>query len=176
LLRVKTLLTPERWAHTVRVAVMCAKNASRAGLSERQAITMAALHDCAKYLAADSPYLTGFDAPDVPPPVLHQYSSAYVARKSFGIDDRVLLDAIECHTTGRENMTDADALLFLCDMLEAGRTFDGVNELRALFKEDLRECLYRALSHQIEYLKTTGAPIDGQTLKAYNYIKDKRRD
>lgn len=172
LLKVKNLLTPERWAHSVRVAVMCAKNASRAGLSERQAITMAALHDCAKYLEADSPYLAGFNAPDVPAPVLHQYTSAYVAEHTFGVDDRLLLDAVACHTTGRENMTDADALLYLCDMLEDGRTFEGADGLRKIFKDDLRGCLKAALGHQIAYLQATGKPIDGQTLRAYNYIKN----
>ena len=168
------LLTPERRAHTVRVAVMCAKNAARANLTESQAVTMAALHDVAKYLESDSPLLDGFTPPaNVPPPVLHQYSSAYVAEKHFGVTDKTVLGAIACHTTGKENMNDADALLYLCDMLEEGRKFEGVETLRKIFKRDLRECLFAALSHQIEYLSSTGAPVDEQTARAYNYIKDK---
>ena len=59
-------------------------------------------------------------------------------------------------------------------MLEEGRKFDGVETLRKIFKRDLRECLYAALSHQIEYLNSTGAPVDEQTARAYNYIKDKK--
>ena len=173
----KRLEKPSRWAHTVRVAVMCAKNAMRAGISERQAITMAALHDCAKNLPADSDLLKGFTCPDgTPDPVVHQYSGAYLAEKFFGVTDGVVLSAIKCHATGKENMSDADALLYLCDMLEEGRNFDGVEELRKIFKRDLRECLYEALRRQVEYLKSSGAPIDGGTLRAYNYIKDKRND
>lgn len=169
--KAKELEKPERWAHTVRVAVTCAKNAARAHLTEEQAITMAALHDCAKNLPADSPYLAGFTPPaDAQKPILHQFSGRYVAEHVFGVKDKILLDAIECHATGRENMTDADALLFLCDLLEEGRSFDGVDSLRALFKQDLRLCLKEALRRQIEYLKTTGAPIDGRTQMAYNYI------
>ncbi|MCM1438372.1 MAG: nicotinate (nicotinamide) nucleotide adenylyltransferase [Roseburia sp.] len=172
---VKKLLKPERWAHTVRVAVLCAKNAARANLSERQAITMAALHDCAKDLPEDSPLLKGFTSPEnAPPPVIHQYAGAFVAENYFGVTDKVILSAIACHTTGKENMSDADALLYLCDMLEEGRKFDGVNNLREIFKRDLRECLQAALFHQLEYLKSTGAPLDGETVKAYNYIKDKK--
>lgn len=171
----KRLLTPERSAHTMRVAVMCAKNAARANLTERQAITMAALHDCGKYLPPDSPLLKGFTPPDdVPPPVLHQYTGAYVAEKAFGVTDETVLSAISCHTTGKENMSGADTLLYLCDMLEEGRRFEGAEELRAIFKCDLNECLFAALSHQIEYLKSTGEPIDGQTALAYKYIKDKK--
>lgn len=171
--RVKDMLTPERWAHTVRVALMCAKNASRAGIDEKQAITMAALHDCAKYLPADSPLLCGFQPPDVPPPVLHQFSGAYVAEHTFGLRDATCLDAIRYHTTGRENMTEAGMLLFLCDMLEEGRSFNGVEELRALFKRDLRLCFKEALGQQIDYLKTTGGKIDPLTQKAYDFIKEK---
>ncbi len=174
---VKKLLKPERWAHTVRVAVLCAKNAARAHLTEEQAITMAALHDCAKNLPENSPLLNGFVPPrEVPAPVMHQYTSEFVARTHFKVTDEIVLSAIACHTTGKENMTDADALLFLCDMLEEGRKFEGAEKLRELFRRDLRECLFAALSQQIEHLKGTGAPLDGETLRAYNYIKDKKHE
>ena len=170
---VKSLLKTERWEHTVRVATLCAKNAARADLTESEAITMGALHDCAKNLPMDSPLLKGFTPPsNVAPPVMHQLTGAYIAEKHFGVTDRKLLDAIACHTTGRENMTDADALLFLADLLEEGRNFDGVDELRELFKRDLRACLKEALKRQVSYLESTGALIDERTLKAYNCIKD----
>ena len=171
---VKSLLKPERWAHTVRVAVTCAKNAARVNLSEKQAIIMAALHDCAKNLPVDSPFLYGYKGENyAPPPVVHQYTSAYVAEKFFGVKDKLILDAIACHTTGRENMTGADKLLYLSDMLEEGRTFDGAEDLRKIFKEDLDECLKAALCHQIRYLQSTGGEIDPQTERAYKYVTEK---
>lgn len=174
LIKVKHMLKEERWAHTVRVAVLCAKYAAKANLTESRAVTMGALHDCAKNLPDDSPYLKGFTPPEgTPPPVVHQYSGAYVAKNVFGITDQVILSAIACHTTGKENMSDADALLFLADMLEEGRKFDGIDGLRALLKQNLQACLKAALCHQVEYLNSTGQPIDKTTLKAYNYIKDK---
>ncbi len=97
-----------------------------------------------------------------------------MAEKKSKVTDQTIFSAIACHTTGKENMSAADALLYLCDMLEEGRKFDGVEALRKIFKRDLRECLFAALSHQIEYLKSTDKPIDGETQKAYNYIKDKK--
>lgn len=174
LLPVREMLTKSRWEHTLRVAVMCAENASRVGLEEGRAITMAALHDCAKYLGADSPYLEGFRYPQgVPDPVMHQYTGAYVAERTFGIKDPLILDAIKYHTTGRENMTDAGMLLYLCDMLEEGRTFDGVGYLRKLFRQDLRLCFKEALRRQIEYLQSGGAPVDQLTLRAYESVAQK---
>ena len=174
---VKQFLKPERWQHTLRVAVMCAKYSSRAGISEEQAITMAALHDVAKYMTPGKGYLKDFTCPEgVPEPVVHQYSGAYIAEKVFGVKDNIILDAIACHTSGRENMTKADALLYLSDMLEEGRKFDGVDELRKIFKEDLFKCLYAALKQQVDYFEGTGKPVYGLTLKAYQSIKEKTND
>jgi nicotinate-nucleotide adenylyltransferase len=176
LLKVKDFITESRWKHTVGVALMCAENCDRAHLTEREAITMAALHDVAKYLKNDSPYLKGFTIDeDVPEPVVHQFSGAYVAGNYFKIKDERLLNAIKYHTSGRENMTEAEALLFLCDMLEEGRNFDGVEELREAFKGDLYDCLYLALERQVQYLNTTNKPVYSLTERAYNYLKEKRK-
>ena len=168
---VRELLSSERLAHTVRVCLMCAANAARANLTEGEAITLGALHDCAKCLPKDSPLLSGFTPPEnAAPPVIHQFSGAYVAENHFGVTDIKLLNAISCHTTGRENMTDADALLFLCDLLEEGRSFDGVEELRELFEADMCACLKAALKMQLSHLESTGAQIDERTVKAYNWL------
>jgi nicotinate-nucleotide adenylyltransferase len=176
LVEVKDFMTASRWKHTLGVAVLCAENCDRGELNEREAITMAALHDVAKYLKADSPYLKGFTVDgSVPEPVIHQFSGAYVAGKHFGVKDERLLNAIRYHTSGRENMTKAEALLFLADMLEEGRDFDGVGILRKTFEGDLYECLYLALEHQVKYLYTTNKPVYYLTERAYNYLKEKRK-
>lgn len=171
---VRDMLTPNRWAHTVRVAIYCAENASRVGLEEERAIRMALFHDCAKCLPDNSPYLADFVPPKgVSSVVLHQYSGAYVAKRFLGENDDLVLDAIKYHTTGKENMTDAGILLYLCDMLESGRNFDGVDYLRGLFKQDLYVCFKEALYHQLNYLRGQNAPIDALTQSAYDWIKNK---
>lgn len=171
---VREMLTRSRWEHTLRVAVMCAENASRIGLEEGNAIIMAALHDCAKCLDMASPYLSGFTCPEgTASPVIHQYSGAYVAEHTFKIDNPLILDAIKYHTTGRANMTDAGILLYLCDMLEEGRNFDGVDYLRGIFKEDLHICFKEALAHQLSYLQSSRENIDGLTLSAYEWINNR---
>ncbi len=168
---VKSLMSEKRWAHTVGVAIICAENAARVGLSEEQAITMAALHDSAKYLDLSHPYLRGFVCPQgVPEPVVHQYAGAYVAEHIFGITDKTILGAIACHTSGKADMSPAEKLLFLADVLEESRTFEGVEELRNMFKDDIDKCLKEQLKRQIKYLESTGAPIFGQTKEAYDFL------
>lgn len=169
---VKSLLTPERWKHTVNVAVTAAENARRFGVGERDAVVAAALHDCAKYLGEDSPLLRGFKLPsDVPPPVAHQFAGAFVAEKVFGIKDESILNAVRYHTSGRENMSGIEKLIYLSDLLEEDRKFSGVNDLRKIFAEDPDGCLLSALGRQIEYLKSQNKPVYPLTLRAYEYLK-----
>ena len=177
LAKVKNYLTPERFNHTLGVAQTAVRNCCLAGVDELTALTAAALHDCAKYLNKDSKELQGFDFPaDVPPPVVHQFSGAYVAQHTFGITDEAILNAIKYHTSGRPNMTDLEKLIFLSDMLEPSRTFKGVQTLRKIFKEDLNACMLAALAVQLEYLKSTGGEIYPLTQKAYEYFKGLKND
>lgn len=170
---VKKYLTEERWRHTVRVACLAAEYSRAANVFEFDAIVAAALHDCAKYLPPTAEELKGFAPPkNVPEPVMHQYSGAYVAANTFGIKDEYIINAIRYHCSGRENMSDLEKLIFLADLLEEGRTFNGVADLREKLKCGLDKCLIAALGHQLNYLKSTGAPVYPLTQRAYNYLKE----
>lgn len=170
---VKKYLTLPRWQHTVRVAVAAAEHRPKAFVTEYEAVTAAALHDCAKYLGREAEELKGFIFPEnVPQPVLHQYSGAYVAEHIFGIKDENILNAVRYHASGRENMSPLEKLVYLADLLEEGRDFDGVERLRTLFDKDLDGCLLAAFEHQIKYLNSTGAPVYPLTARAYKYLKE----
>ncbi len=170
---VKKMLTEERWRHTVNVAVFAAENAPKFKVFEYDAIVAAALHDCAKYAEACAPCLSGFIPPEnVPPPVMHQYAGAYVAEHTFGITDKAILNAVRYHTSGRENMSNIEKLIYLADLLEKDRAFGGVEELRELFKKDADKCLLAALEHQIKYLESQKKPVYPLTGRAYEYLKE----
>lgn len=170
---VKKLLSEERWQHTVRVAETACGHAKSLKIFEEDALIAAAVHDCAKYLGKDAEELKGFVCPEnVPPPVVHQYSGAYVAEHTFGIKDKNILNAVRYHTSGRENMSDLEKLVFLSDLLESGRDFKGVEDLRKLFGGDINICLKEALKRQLEYLESTGAPVYPLTRRAYKFMED----
>lgn len=173
---VKKYLTEARYAHTLRVVKLALQNAKRLNLDEKSVITAAILHDCAKYIKGGKE-LEGFEFPqNVPPPVMHQYTGAYVAEHTFNIKDENILNAIKYHTSGRADMTPLEKLIFLADMLEEGRNFSGGEELRKLFYEDINKCLFSALKHQINYLKSQNAEIYPLTLQAYQFLKEKGYD
>lgn len=170
---VKKYLTEERWRHSVGVAIMAAQNCKRVRECEIDAITAGALHDCAKYLGKDAPELNGFICPPkVPAPVVHQYSGAYLAEHTFGVQDERVLNAIRYHTSGRENMSGLEKLIFLADLLEENRDYDGVESLRKIFARDIDECLLVSLERQLKRLNSLGNPIYPLTQRAYEYIKE----
>ncbi len=164
-------LKPARRKHTVRVALLAAELARKNGVSEQKIVQAAAMHDAAKNLPLTAPELAGFAPPaDTPAPVVHQYAGAYLAEHVLGVQDEEVLGAIRYHTTGKPNMSVAEKIVFLADMLEAGRDFPQVKKLRAcLAEKSLDECMYRCLKHQVRYLKKGKGELCPLTLQAYEY-------
>lgn len=170
-----SLLTEERKAHSLRVAYMAAKRAPSLGVSERKAIEAALFHDCAKYLPNNHEFLQGYLVNErVPAPVVHQFTGEYLARTRFHITDEDVLNSIAYHTSGRANMSALERLIFLADMLESARDFEGVTELRELFwdtSDDLTKCMAVALSKSLEFLQKKGGEIYALTAQAEEYYK-----
>lgn len=169
-----------RVQHSLRVAELAASRANRLKLPECKAVEAALFHDCAKNLAADSPCLQGFEMPsawgEVPAAVAHQFQGAYVAQ-GLGVTDEDVLNAVRYHTSARPNMSELEKLIFLADMLEEERAYDGVDELRRLFwkGDSLDECLEEALFQTLEFLKTKGGAVYALTQEAYNFYANKSK-
>ncbi len=169
---------PSRKAHSIRVALVAAKRASELKLDEKKAITAALFHDCAKNLPPEHPFLQGFTPPsdwgEVPESVLHQFSGAYVAEREFGVTDGEILDAVRYHTSGKPQMTELGKLIFLADMVEEERCYDGVEKIRlAFYTKPLDETLMLALKETVKFLQKKGAEIYPLTLSALKYLEEK---
>lgn len=132
---VKNSLTEKRLRHTANVMTLSQKYAKRLDEDEKRATISALLHDVAKYKDASCYpdfYLDHF----VPQPVVHQYLGAYIAKTELGIKDEDVLNAIRYHTSARRNMSKLEKIVFLADLLEEDRVFDGVDEIRKAVEAD----------------------------------------
>lgn len=173
---------PQRQEHSIRVAELAASRAVGLRIPERKAVAAALFHDCGKNVPLDSPLLKGFEKREewgeIPIPVLHQYTGAYLAENVFGAQDEEILDAIRYHTSARPNMGELEKLIFLADMLEEERSYEGVEILRKLFwkKEGLDECLEEALFQTLEFLKQKGGEAYPLTRQAYTYYKNQKTE
>lgn len=137
----------------------------------------AILHDCAKY--NEDKYLKLFAANISSETinyksVLHSFLGAEVAKKVYNIDNEQVLDAIRYHTTGKENMSELEKIIYLADAIEPERSYPGVDELRDLAKKDIDQAVLSSLSHNIIFLTNKQSLIHPLTISAYNYlIKEK---
>lgn len=165
--RLQAELKPERMEHTAYVLETAIGLAARFGADGKQARLAALLHDCAKYLPKDE--LLAF-ADTEPPmlPILHAPAGAVRARDVYGVTDPEVLSAIRLHTTGDADMTLLDKIIYLADMIEPSRAFDGVDEIRNAGSVD--DMMRLALSRSIWYIKERGNPLHPATVRAYTSL------
>lgn len=162
-------LTEKRLVHTINVVVTAMKKAKDLGLDENKVYLSALLHDCAKYL--DPKDYKDFVLPKgVPAPVVHSFLGAFVAEKVLGITDVEILDAIRFHTSGKAEMTTLGKLIFVADMVEKDRNYEGVEILRKLYAQsDFEKCFIECLKEEFLHLLNKKQYIYEQTLEAFRY-------
>ena len=167
-------LPEKRVIHIANVVVCALKKAKELNLDYEKVRIAATLHDCAKY--DDYRDYKDFELPkDVPPPVVHAFLGAFVAEKVLGIKDAEILDAIKYHTSGKAEMSTLSKLIFVADMIEKGRSYDGVDILREKYEKDFESCFRLCLKEEVQHLLNKKQYIYAETLNAYDYyVKDKR--
>lgn len=103
--------------------------------------------------------------------LLHSKTGAAFARDKFGIDDEVY-SAIYWHTTGREDMTLLEQIIYIADYIEPNRSFEGVDELRRLAYERLDAAVVKGLQMSLEELSRRGALPHINSTKALNWLNE----
>ncbi len=177
--RLEQTLKPNRFIHSLGVRDESVKMARIFGADEEKAYIAGLLHDCAKRAQrSDEQELCkrlGYipdNATAMCPPVLHAPLGAVVAEREYGVTDKEILDAIRYHTVARRGMTLLDKIVYVADMTEPGRDFDGVAPLRALAHEDIDKAFCEALRRSLIYNIDKGAVIHPNTLEAWNEIHE----
>lgn len=166
---IKKSLPYKRVKHTADVVIAALAKVKALGLDREKVVTAATLHDCAKYV--DPASVEGFTLPaDVPPPVVHSFLGAFIAEKKLGVTDPEILDAIRYHTSGKADMTTLGKLIFVADMVEEGRVYEGVEKLRKLYeKEDFEKCFVECLKEEFLHLINKKQRIYVETINAFAY-------
>ncbi len=157
----KTLLTPERYQHSLGVMETAVELAKIHGADTEKAKIAGLLHDNAKNL--DNIYersqdleadLDEFEMKS--PPLVHAKLGAETAKIEFGITDPEILDAIKWHTIGRPNMTLLEKIIFVADLTEPGRDFPDAEPLRDLSRKNLDLAVAECIKSTIEVNKKRG--------------------
>lgn len=167
-------LPEKRVVHTANVVILAMKKAKELGLDYEKVRVAATLHDCAKY--DDYKKYDGFILPeDVPQPVVHAFLGAFVAEKVLGVTDAEVLDAIRYHTSGKAEMSTLGKLIFVADMLEEGRNYEGVDILRKEFDADFESCFRLCIKEETLHLLNKKQYVYAETVNAYDYYINGKR-
>lgn len=173
----KDNLIENRYIHTLGVADTAIRLARAYGVDEKKAEIAALSHDIAKnrtiyelqdIMKKNNINLT-YDE-EANQELWHSIVSPIVAKEIFEIEDEEILSAMRWHTTGKENMSKLDKIIYIADMIEPNRNFPGVDLLRREAFKDLDNGVLQGLTHTIKYLLNKGIPIDINSIKARNYL------
>ena len=90
-------------------------------------------------------------------------------------DDREVLDAIRYHSTGTADMTQTAKIVFLADLIEPGRDFEGVEAIREASFQDLDRGMLLSYDNTIRYLLEDGLLIHPDAIAGYNQLAAKTK-
>ena len=172
-------LKPDRFDHTLGVAYTAASMAIGHGADIQKALIAGMLHDCAKCMDHEDQIKicekNKIEITDVERrnhSLLHAKVGMYLAKTKYEIDDPEILGAIRWHTTGKENMSLLEKIVYIADFIEPNRK--QLEDMAVIRKEaftDIDKCMAHILYNSIRYLKTIGKECDETTMTAYEYYK-----
>ena len=172
-----SMMQAKRIPHVLGTEETAAALAEHWGVNVALARRAAILHDCTKYWSL-SKHLALCEDYHIPltalergsEKLLHAKTAAILAEHRFGEGPEVCA-AIDCHTTGKPDMTTLDKVLYLADYIEPNRNFPGVEELRRLSWENLDQAMCAGIETTIRELVEKRAPIHDNTAMTLAQLK-----
>ena len=180
----KQSLKPKRYEHSVRVYETAIKMAAHFHADGKKVGLAALIHDCGRQIPQEESVARAKElgiqvdpVEEAQPILLHAKLGVYYAIHKYGVDanDKEVLDAIRYHSTGKADMTDTAKIVFLADLIEPGRDFEGVEEIREASFRDLDKGMLLSYDNTIRYLLEDGLLIHPDAVAGYNQLaaKDK---
>lgn len=177
----KQRLTPSRLYHSICVAEQAENLAEKFGGDAEKAYTAGLIHDIMRYeppenmlkLIDDDGKYKLTESERKITVTLHAVAGEVYLRKDLGVTDEEILSAVRYHTTGRENMTLLEKIIYVADLTSEDRNYPDVKEVRETAEQSLEKATLRGLSFTIESNAQRNRPIHIDTVKAYNYLAER---
>lgn len=173
---VKTVLTKERFDHSVRVLDTAKKLAIHYEVPAHDVEIAAIFHDYAKCFSIESlrEYIVYYEIDrtllNYHHELWHGPVAAEMIRDKFQITNPDIYRAIYYHTTGRAEMSMLEYIVFVADFTEPKRNIPGIDEIRSLSYQNIKMAARKALQSTIIHLMNQDAIVHPDTFEAYNGI------
>lgn len=178
---IRSRLSDYRFYHSMCVAEAAVQLAERFGADPEKAYVAGVLHDVMKeeepavqraYIEKAGEQMTDLEIRVGK--VYHQMSGAAYVQLELGITDPEIVGAIRYHTTGRQDMSLLEQVIYLADFISADRQYTDVDVMRAKVKEGLVPGMRYSLSYTITDLVEQGRPVHPDTVNAYNWVLERK--
>ena len=175
-------LKPKRYEHSVRVYETALEMAEHYHADVKKVAVASLIHDCGRQISKEDSVAKAKElgipvdpVEEAQPILLHAKLGVYYAIRKYGVspDDREVLDAIRYHSTGTVDMTQTAKIVFLADLIEPGRDFEGVEALREVSFQDLDRGMLLSYDNTIRYLLEDGLLIHPDAIAGYNQLAAK---
>ncbi|MFA6074594.1 MAG: bis(5'-nucleosyl)-tetraphosphatase (symmetrical) YqeK [Negativicutes bacterium] len=170
-------LTIKRYQHSINVAKCAQQLAELHGVDAETAYIAGLLHDCGRGMSDDElltqVYSDGRQLDEIEmrqPVLLHASYGAVIAKNVFAVSDNDILNAIRNHTIADTEMSVLEKIIYLADMIEPDRKFDGVKRLRKLAEGALDVAMSSAFDISIKYVIKAGKLLHPKTIAARNEL------
>ena len=173
---VKEVLSEKRFYHSECVMERAVELAKIYNADESKAALAGITHDFAKELSkedklkyAEENGLPVDEIERLSPGLLHGKIAADMCKKKYGFDEEIQ-GAITYHTTGKENMTLLEKIIFVSDCSGKDRDFPDIEYFRDLCNKNLDEAVLYCLEYVLKDCIDKTKIIHPNTLKARNYM------
>lgn len=181
--KLKKMLTEKRYVHSINVANCAKEMAKLYGADEEKAYLAGVVHDCAKYFKTEKvdeyveKYNIELDELEIGNISLsHSVIGSYVVKYDFGISDEDVISSVRYHTTGKVDMNLMEKIIYLADIIEVGRHYPGVDELRELVaSKKLDEAMIKSFDNTISLMIKKGNTIHPRSVAARNFMIEERK-
>ncbi len=175
---VQARLDAELFLHSVNVAEtafeLCMRHCPEFAIQSQLA---GLLHDIAKPVS-DSELLSMarefgiliVSVEQIQPKLLHASVGAEIARREFGVRDETILDAIRWHTVGKADLSLCGISLYLADIIEPSRDFEGVELIRRSANESLLEGALLGVIKTVKFVVDSHRHLDYRSVEFYNWL------
>lgn len=160
------MLSAKRLEHSLKVAETGVEMSRLYGGAPDKIALAGLLHDCAKEMkdrelldiAAEARLIT--DPSELEnPSVLHGPVGAWLAETQWCVKDPIVLEAIRYHTTAAPYMSLEACIVFMADLIEPGRSYHGIAELRELAQVDLKLAMLESIDQTFIFLERKKVPV-----------------
>ncbi len=165
------------YRHSVGVAETAAALAVRYGGDRQRAYLAGLLHDYGKAYTREElcqkAELLGLRLDRITlaeKRLLHAPVGAALLQHELGLTDPAVLKAVAYHTTGREKMSLLEKVLYLADLIEPERDFDGVEKLREIAFTCLDAALLAAVDQTIQSVIRRGLLLHPRSIYFRNSL------